>query len=234
MNPLINPSNDTNRPTNIKIIMESNTPYTLLPTAEGTLVTDDWRQYPGNRRVPLVHPGPPSGMVLIKTAGNALQAVSKQVLEQQNLLAVSVPENMNPGDPLLVTDGNGRVIHAIIPEGAFAGNTFMVQMPEMDHAIQATAVPIDDHSGATHVVVGEDVAPTDLEFQEQQATAAVTSNTDNYHPSSTMPSDLVLVQVPFNAMPGSTLQVQSPDGRTIEAVVPEGNVREFYVRLPPN
>lgn len=58
-----------------------------------------------------------------------------------------------------------------------------------------------------------------------------------YAPSVTVANndDLVLVRIPSGATPGSLVEVQVPDGRWVEATVPEcpKGVREFYVRVPP-
>lgn len=94
--------------------------------------------FPGNRRIPLASStgrirGPPPNTVFVKTAGNALQAVPRSVMEQQDrLVAVTVPENVPPESVIYVQYGsNGEsLLQATIPAGALPGHTFFVQVPD--------------------------------------------------------------------------------------------------------
>ncbi len=43
---------------------------------------------------------------------------------------------------------------------------------------------------------------------------------------------LVKSTVPSNLEEGDCMRVQIPDGRTINAVIPPGNVSEFHVKVP--
>jgi hypothetical protein len=227
--------------------------------------------------------GPPPDSVLIRTGGNALQAVSRRALEQKGLMAVSVPEGLNPGDNLLVRspDGSGRVISAVVPEGALPGHTFLVQMPVEEKPptpIAVMGVPVQadlldtytssqqqeqqSHGNAgagTKVVVGQDIESTDLRLVEESSPPERVSShpqpsselelapgrdTAQYRPtdnanttrsteSTSSDSNLVLIKVPPGVAPGTKIRVKVPDGRTVDATVPVGNVQEFYLRLPP-
>ena len=99
-------------------------------------------EYPGNRRVPSHMASPPPGNVLIRTAGNALQAIPATILEEKQqqqqqssqLIEVQVPPNTGPGDTIHVrspyTTSNEEVlIAATIPDGVYPGQTFYVQCP---------------------------------------------------------------------------------------------------------
>jgi len=107
--------------------------------------------------------------VLIKTAGNALQAVSRQTLLQEHLVSVSVPFNCKEGDEIWVrmpsnqhgdksnSDNNNShdtMISAIVPPGCFHGHTFFVKVPSPVEAVKSASqapviavmgVPVDDY-----------------------------------------------------------------------------------------
>lgn len=74
---------------------------------------------------------------------------------------------------------------------------------------------------------------------ETSARAPSNSNTGTTNsPAAATPrgeshSDLVLVRVPPGSLPGSAIRIRIDDGRLIEAVVPDGNVNEFFLRVPP-
>ena len=161
----------------------SNAEYTLLQTTvEGkevvaypsttiSVLKGDSSWYPGNRRPALSDSGPPPNSILLPTAGNALQAVDRSVLEyvkKEELVAVSVPDNMPPGSTLLVATPSGRTIEAQVPQGVFAGHTFLVQVPPPEAHI--VVVPGGAASQQvvgenTQVVPGHDVEDTDLHLQ---------------------------------------------------------------------
>jgi hypothetical protein len=90
--------------------------------------------------------------------GSALQAASHQALEQNGLIAVSVPESLVPGDNLLVRapDDSDRVISAVVPDGALPGHTFLVKIPAGEAPpIVAMGIPVqadlsEDTDTASH------------------------------------------------------------------------------------
>jgi hypothetical protein len=100
-----------------------------------TATTIRCTDFPGNRRTVVLPPGPPPNMVLVKTGGNALQAVPQMVFEQkqpEHLVAVTVPENVSPGRTIYVQHGprNENLLQATIPAGALPGHTFFVRVPD--------------------------------------------------------------------------------------------------------
>ena len=127
-------------------ILEPLIPRDVKQPPDNTLAT-----YPGRRTEPLPMKGPPETAILIKTAGNALQAVSRSIAETDNLMAVTVPENTGPGDSLLVLvpgkngdggDGeksvnnringenaNTRTIQAEVPPNTYPGHVFLLRIP---------------------------------------------------------------------------------------------------------
>jgi len=103
--------------------------------------------FPGMNRT-VTSDMPPQGSMLIKTGGTALQAVSREEALQDNMVAVSVPENVKPGQEILVTapDGSGRCMRATVPEGALPGHTFLVKFePEATtHPVVAVmGIPVE-------------------------------------------------------------------------------------------
>lgn len=184
--------------------LESETEYAPLSTVEGEYVpppTDRSRWvYPGMRRFPPPGTGPPPDSILVRTGGNALQAVKRQVLEkqmdQQQLIAATVPDGLLPGDTILVSvpgdeegqQPQGRVVSAFIPEGALPGHTFLVLLPGEEQSekeptlVVETAVPVNTSAavqkGGTSVVSGNDVESTDLRlFERSDARQTETATT---------------------------------------------------------
>jgi hypothetical protein len=134
---------------------------------------------------------------------------------------VTVPDNnLKPGDTLVVLSPDGsQTLSARIPEGHGAGSVFFVNFAA---PVVATGVPLSSSAAAPMVVQAMDLgqpAEQDLELAEEH-TGGESSN-------------LVLVTVPALSEPGDKLLVQLPDQRVVEAIVPAGNVVEFYVQAPP-
>lgn len=121
---------------------QSTAAYAVLGTSDGYSSTvsarcGDASWYPGTRRVPSRGCGPPLDTVLVKTGGNALQAVPRSIFEKNidgNLLAVIAPANVVPGDTIFITppDGTGRMIAAVVPQGIYPGHTFFVDIPRLE------------------------------------------------------------------------------------------------------
>ena len=122
--------------------------------------------FPGNRRtvLPRSAAGPPPNTVLVKTGGNALQAVPRMLMEQQQQqqerwIAVTVPENVSPGSTIYVQYGSppynsdALLLQATIPPGALPGHTFFVQVPDAlktdPVVVTATAEAVSGWSSST-------------------------------------------------------------------------------------
>jgi hypothetical protein len=249
------------------------TKYSSLSSVEGKYVParDDYSTYPAMRRpIDNLPKGPPSDKVLIRTGGNALQAVSRQILGQNGLMAVTVPNRSLPGDELLVRapDGSDRVISAVVPKRALPGHTFLVKMPAEEAVpICVMGIPVQgdlveqqyqnhESNGASdaQVVAGQDIESDDLRLVEESSPSEHVHNVSHQQPSSEVElsssrntvqdrrntdaapesadPNVVLIKVPRGATPGTKFRVRVPDGRTVDATVPPGNVQEFYLRLP--
>jgi hypothetical protein len=170
--------------------------------------------YPALRRASAAGPpGPPKDHVLIRTAGNALQAVPRSYYEQTiaktNVLGVHVPPNSRGGDVLVVQNPNNprRMLQIKVPNDHAPGQMFFVEMPIRDAPAAGVAAEEPSHElelSSAPVTTGPDVSP-----------------------------DFVLVQVPEGQTPGSRLQVTLADGRILVAVVPsDPTIREFYMKVP--
>lgn len=157
------------------------TNYNLLPTEEGKLTkehVDKWRQYPGERREILGQSHELSRCaMLVKTGGNALQAVDRRIVEQNDLVKVVVPDGVDPGQTLVVAcpDGSGRMVRAQVPEGAIPGKVFFVRIPPVQPFV-VIGVPVEQNGGDTiqnPLVDGHDISPSadaehDLLLQEEE------------------------------------------------------------------
>ena len=108
--------------------------YTLLETNENSSRGDSsW--YPGMRRNPL-DGAPPANTMLMKTGGNALQAVPQP---EEPVMAVTVPEGITAGTLIHVMAPDGRTIAATVPPDCFPGHTFFVQLPPKEEPKTYTA-----------------------------------------------------------------------------------------------
>ena len=139
-----------------------------------------------------------------------------------------------------------------MPEGALPGHTFLVKM-ETHLAVMAIPVENEPH----HLLLTDEshetkdmpfpdllnrecidapqqqsqiqpqlqIPPSQMqpEVQQQQQQQWYNGSYDNQ----------VLVHVPPGVAAGSKIRVKIPDGRIIEATVPQGEVTQFYVKVPP-
>lgn len=176
------------------------TDYKLISTDEeyerliGNQV-DDWSTYPANRRSQhLLDVGAPApdGVVFIRTGGNALQAVPRELVENEDkLISVVVPEGREPGEEILVACPfvSGRLISVIIPQNATAGSAFLVRAPPIVPEI-VTGIPVNFSSDSrcqTPVVSGTDIfAQDELALQEEDSP---TQNAKSKSKSTTDPDE---------------------------------------------
>lgn len=190
--------------------------YTALIDPKDVVCNDGGTStYPGHRRRG-VPSGPPEDHVLIRTAGNALQAIPRAEFEakkQSSTVAVSMPSTTTANDEVLLvrTESQHRVVQATIPRGAVPGQTIFVPVPD------ASETPV------VAPVVGVEQLH-DLELTEAKDTT-----------TSSPASDFVKVQVPEGYAPGSKLLVQvgpSESTSPLEVTVPaDPTIREFYVNI---
>ena len=150
----------------------------------------DWRTYPASRS-PILLAGvkPPKESVLVRTGGNALQAVNRDSLEQKNVIAVKAPSwGASPGHTILVRVpyDNTRIITVEIPQGIQPGQVFLVKVPV---PVVVTGIPVDfgDNNKAPIVPSQEVTRAQAIQIEDQ--TAAASSSTSS---SSSIPEDLML------------------------------------------
>jgi hypothetical protein len=209
--------------------------YSAVRTVEGVPVSDSHRnEFPGQRRSLLYAPLT-SDRILIPTAGNALQAVSREVLAQQNLLAVAVPEGA--GEEILVQAPDGRLLRALIPPQAHAGQTFFVHAPPVAdtgiplHPSAVMGAPRPYPTGVHDLALTP--VPPPAPYDTSRPSPPTAPSYQAPVPSAHDPN-LLLVQVPPGASPGSVIRVPGPHGRTLEATIPaDPTIQEFYLRVPP-
>jgi hypothetical protein len=135
----------------------------LYPTATG-----DRTAYPGCRRV-VLEGGPPPGSALIKTGGNALQAIDERFVEQKNLISVAVPHGTNPGDVILVQcPHDDRLVSTVIPEGAQTGHAFLVEVPPMQPTPGGTAHGDVDTNGYDVIKVAAEIELEKRHFGDEE------------------------------------------------------------------
>ena len=119
--------------------------------------------YPGNRRTCL-NGGPPRGTVLVKTGGNALQAVDVKSANCDDVVSVVIPEGMEAGESMLVSCPNGRVVSMTIPPRASPGHVVLLRIPPMDQPVEpvvVTGIPVQNVN--PNLIV--DAEETDLELK---------------------------------------------------------------------
>lgn len=133
-------------------------------------IPDNWEDYPALRTPALAGVKPPAGKVLVKTGGNALQAIDRKALEQKNVMAVTVPWNTGPGDEMLVRLPQDRLIRTRVPEGMQPGHVFLLRVPE---PTVVTGVPVEIRAQDANVVPSQEVnmapgyvPPNDLQLDE--------------------------------------------------------------------
>jgi hypothetical protein len=191
--------------------------------------------------------------VLVKTGGNALQAVDQRALESEHVFSVIIPEGVLPGQTIFVVvpDGSGRFVSVVVPDGCFPGHNLLVKAPP---PVVATGVPVDESQ--ILVVQGEEpsdlllaeegqgvseqqTAQTDEETREiemmnqtAQQAAGTQQRSANAQSTPSQQHDRFLIRVPPGVAPGSKIRVRLSDGRMIDVAVPPGEVSQFFVEVP--
>ena len=201
--------------------------------------------FPGNRR-------------LIKTGGNALVEFNPSNHHQSSgsgngtiggkvQVSVVVPPGVSEGQAIQVAVPDGRVIAATIPPGMTNGSTFIVEIPAQ------TAV-LSDKSAlqSSNAYQDVDVLPPPISGAPQSTPMSMPSSNPLPVPvpvPASMPSPqpaindgisnlsaaecnhqtLILVKVPPNTKPGTTIHVKVPGESTIIAAQVPSGVDEFHV-----
>jgi hypothetical protein len=186
---------------NSSTTMTAITEYKLISTDEegaqatGYLIKDSWKTYPGDRRIPQQEVGPRvDDMVFIRTGGNALQAVNRNLVESsQQLISVVVPDGKDPGDELLVACPfvKDRLISVTVPNNTTAGSAFLVHLPSVAPII-ATGIPVDapvHYEGHTPIVAGSDIDELALQEEENHSAPRTSQTTRDQQRSEKDPDE---------------------------------------------
>jgi hypothetical protein len=149
--------------------MEATGEYRSLSTEDGKSPDHGkfWTMYPGERRsthhdaLDQSCGGPPKNSILIKTGGNALQAIDQRFCDQKDVMSVVVPECVDPGQIMLVKvpDGNGRMVSVKVQEESCPGHIILVRVPRAQPFLVA-GVPVEvngDAATSSSVVAGHDI-----------------------------------------------------------------------------
>ena len=151
----------------------------------------DWRDYPALRPPKLEGVLPPSNTILVKTGGNALQAMDRSALEQKDVVAVTVPWNARAGTEMLVRLSNDRLVRTQVPLNMQPGHVFLMRIPEQQTMVTTVVgVPVDanDQDNNHH--------PTIIPSHEVSVAPSYVAPT-YVAPTSTnaVPNDLLLEQI---------------------------------------
>ena len=160
---------------------------------------------------------------------------------------MTVPVGTCPGQTLLVQhpSGNGQVVSAVVPEGHPAGSTFYVRFPQVvvikgdpvdkaniQFAVTKTPQQLSQDNfasgfGGSKIIHTSGETPARPKHQGTKKYKRCSEEMLLLHNKG-----LVKIKVPPNLKTGDRMKVQIPDGRVIHAVVPPGNMSEFYVKVP--
>ena len=201
---------------------------------------DGWTEYPAaSLRSIISNDAIPDNPTWIKTGGNALQAMS--LGSDKDVIVVTVTGALQEGNTILVTAPDGRVVHAVIPQGCQTGHSFLVHMdPPVEpqsHPVIVTGVPLDPNLATKQQHYHDVVGVVD---QNQVIANNNTNNANNNNANNTKiyncvdAHGFVLVKVPIGAVSGDKIRVRLVDKREFTATVPRGlETSDFYVKAPP-
>lgn len=147
------------------------------------------------------------------------------------MLKVVVPPNTPPGAELLVKSPDGRTtMSARVPEGLKPGQEFFVRMPATP-AVNNNALVQSSAVGQSKYQQQMQTRPPN---QPQKQPQGERKKYKRCSPEMILLGEkgLVNVKVPKGLMAGDKFRLVIPDGRTVNAVVPKGNVREFQMKVP--
>lgn len=167
------------------------------------------------------------------------------------LVGVTVPAGTCPSQALLVhhPSGNGQVVSAVVPEGHHSGSTFHIRFPPLlvvkgepiENSITKLPITKKPHQPGKTICqddIASNLSGSNLIHADADTTAQPKhQGTKKYKRCSEEMlllhnKGLVKIKVPPNLKTGDRMKVQIPDGRVIHAVVPPGNMAEFYVKVP--
>mmetsp|Transcript_14461 Transcript_14461/g.23930 ORF Transcript_14461/g.23930 Transcript_14461/m.23930 type:complete len:226 (-) Transcript_14461:146-823(-) len=183
--------------------------------------------------------------------GGPSNASNKTTDVADELVGVTIPNGMGPGQNLLIQhpSGNGQVVSATIPNGHHAGSVFYVRFPASNPVVIA-GVPVvqQPHKQSPGLPQTDDFAsgfgggnnnnqqyrpPAQHQQQPQKQQGKKKYKRCSEEMLMLHNKGLVKIKVPPNLKAGDKMRVQIPDGRMINATVPPGNVSDFHVKVPP-
>ena len=151
--------------------------YKILSTDDevlrGNQPTSSSQLFPGTRRTYL-GAGVPNGSVLVKTGGNALQALDQQSASSENFVSAVVPKGVEPGESMLVACPDGRMVSITIPPASFPGHVLLVQIPPLGKPVEpvdpivVTGIPVQN-TNPTGTIVSTDESDLDLNVEVDSA-----------------------------------------------------------------
>ena len=151
--------------------------YKILSTDDevlsGNKPTSSSQLFPGARRTYL-GAGVPKGSVLVKTGGNALQALDQQSTSSENVVSAVVPKGVEPGESMLVACPDGRMVSITIPPTSFPGHVLLVQIPPLEKPVEpvdpivVTGIPVQN-TNPTETIVSTDESDLDLNVEVDSA-----------------------------------------------------------------
>lgn len=131
-----------------------------------------------------------------------------------------------PVDPQLAAKMNPTP-----PVAATTTTTAAVDVPPTATAKTGTTSTSTVSGGLTDLLLATETnAPTN-QFNTNNVGDSSSNNNNNDRPMNE--DGLILVRVPPGSSPGDKIRVRLPDQRLVDAVVPPGNVSEFYLKPPP-
>lgn len=162
---------------------------------------------------------------------------SPDIIEEveQKVLLVRVPSGMPVGSIIHVEiPGENRTVAATVPDNVSFFHVCYTPRPQPLLYPRSKEQQLATRGVRQIAPRPEDAPPQQQSQPHQPRTAAAQSNANNVIsgvPPQRPEQKLLLVRVPPNTTPGSTVHVSVPDepGRILAAIVPPGNVREFHI-----
>jgi len=177
---MMQPNNDDVKSSLMEPLLEK--PFIASTVKPNDTAKTSWRDYPATRCSSLEGIRCPKDKILVKTGGNALQALDRSIVTNPHVVAITVPWYGKGGQTMLVRLDNDRFIHTQIPVGIHPGSVFLIKLP--DAATTATTVVGQTNRSVPIIVDGV----TEIPLVDAQTVLVAPPLDFNNQP----PSDLVL------------------------------------------
>ena len=151
------------------------------------------------------------------------------------MITIAAPHGARPGQRIQAALPDGRTIQVAMPAGLLPGQQFQVAVPPMVQQPQSAPPPQQQFAPPPQPQLAP---PPQPQFapppQPQFAPPPQPQLAPPPQPLAPGPQTLV-VRAPPGAMPGSMLQVATPDGRLVQVIVPVGVSpgQSFSASVPP-